>query len=588
MRNEIKQALVLDSHCRAAVESIQALGRSGIAVDAASAQEDCLGFHSQYVRNKITIDDEDNFKNWIHALDSRNGYDLIVPSTELSLLQLMQLDPADPTRVKSVLPANESLQIALDKQETHQLAARLQIPLASSRLITYATHVGEAAHYPVVLKPVRSKARVDGIVKTLGVVIATDPVTRRETLEQWLPYFPVQEQQYFSGNGVGIEFLFSKGKKVWHFAHERIHEYPLTGGAGSYRRSIVAPAALLDAAETLMRELNWHGVAMVEFKCKCNGEFILLEINPRLWGSLALAIDAGVNFPLGLYQVATSAPLSPQPEYKVGYYSRDLATDLDWLKENLRADSKNPLLLVRPKITSLFEYLRPLIGKESWDHFDFRDLGMTAAIMRKIVSRYVSILTGAVKRKAVLRKLNRHHETLKRKWQAADGEPRKLLFLCYGNICRSPVAERFAKASLPGFEIRSAGLHEKENRRSPTALTEYSAKKGIDLSKAASRCVSKEDVDRADLILLMDAENHEVFAKRFPEAVDRMMMLGLFAREPRIEIADPYNRPADEIYAVIDQIQSSVEGLVKWIDNLHANSPHADKKERISEVTPVG
>ena len=103
----------------------------------------------------------------------------------------------------------------------------------------------------------------------------------------------------------------------------------------------------------------------------------LMEINPRLWGSLALSIDAGIDFPLGLLQIAQSEEPVPQPKYKVGYYTRDLRTDVDWLKCNLRANQRDPLLHTQSRALSFFQLLRPLFGRESWDHFDWQDLGIT-------------------------------------------------------------------------------------------------------------------------------------------------------------------------------------------------------------------
>ena len=52
-------------------------------------------------------------------------------------------------------------------------------------------------------------------------------------------------------------------------------------------------------------------------------------------------------------------------KYTVGYYTRALPTDVEWLKENPRADR---LLMTRPRLASLLEYARSLIGCESWDH----------------------------------------------------------------------------------------------------------------------------------------------------------------------------------------------------------------------------
>ena len=123
---------------------------------------------------------------------------------------------------------------------------------------------------------------------------------------------------------------------------------------------------MLDDAERLLTALKWHGVAMVEFKMDARGQYWLMEINPRLWGSLALSIDAGVDFPAGLLQIACGQQLAAQPQYKIHYYTRDLRTDIDWLKSNLRADPQDPLLHTKSRSFSFLELLRPLTGRESW------------------------------------------------------------------------------------------------------------------------------------------------------------------------------------------------------------------------------
>ncbi len=221
--------------------------------------------------------------------------------------------------------------------------------------------------------------------------------------------YAVQEQEYISGSGVGVEFLFNRGKKIWHFAHERVHEYPLTGGASSYRRSINPPQAMLHDAEKLLTALNWHGVAMVEFKMNANGQYWLMEINPRLWGSLALSIDSGVDFPLGLLQIARGDEPALQPKYRVPYYTRDLRTDVDWLKCNLRADRQDPLLHTRFRVFSFLELLRPLSGRESWDHFDWRDLAITRRALALAVTDQVRPVYRKLKDWQIKRRLLQRH-----------------------------------------------------------------------------------------------------------------------------------------------------------------------------------
>src|SRR5262249_3738164 len=154
-------------------------------------------------------------------------------------------------------------------------------------------------------------------VVILAAAIIRDERDRRAALAALLAHGPVQQQRHVGGRGVGVEMLFDRGREVWHFAHERIHEKPLTGGGSTDRRSVPPPPDLLAAARALLHALDWHGVAMVEFKVAPDGAFHLMEVNPRLWGSLALAIDCGVNFPLGLWRIAAGASQVPQPAYRV-------------------------------------------------------------------------------------------------------------------------------------------------------------------------------------------------------------------------------------------------------------------------------
>ena len=81
------------------------------------------------------------------------------------------------------------------------------------------------------------------------------------------------------------------------FAHRRIHEVPHTGGVSSFRESVRLPDIEAHALSVL-RRIGWNGVAMLEYRRDARtGDFRLLELNARFWGSLHLALAAGVDFP---------------------------------------------------------------------------------------------------------------------------------------------------------------------------------------------------------------------------------------------------------------------------------------------------
>lgn len=567
--------LVLDGHSRAALETMQSLGRAGLAVDIAAESSNVLAVHSRYATRKLLqppATDAQVFARWLREQDLARNYELIVPATESSLLCLRALDEHDPLRVKAVLPSNSALDVALDKQATCRLARDLGIPVPGSRLISSMDEIGDYVQFPVVLKPVRSKVFMDGELRTLAVAITKTEEQRRDQLQRWLPFTPVLQQQYVAGRGVGIELLFDHGKPLWHFAHERVHEFPLSGGASSYRRSVVPPPHMLIHAQQLMAALRWHGVAMVEFKMDSDGQHWLMEINPRLWGSLALPIDAGVNFPLGLLQVARGMTPGPQPAYKTGYYTRDLATDAEWLRANLRADHSNPLLMTRPRLLSFLGLLRPLLGKESWDFFDWHDLGVTrhvlSNVMRAQLGPLKSRLSNWTQRSVWLRRHNKLLATIER------GEVKRIAFVCLGNICRSPFAAAVARERLTSVEIRSSGFYEREGRTTPQRIQRIAAEFGADLSSHRSSRLTRSLLQECDLILVMDEENMAQMETEFPEAAAKTTFLGLFASPHLMRIEDPYNGDSAKTARICEQLVSAVDGLAACLarNRVHAIS----------------
>ena len=560
-------ALVLDGHSRAALETLQSLGRTRVQVDLAAEAPDCVAMHSRYLSRKLQQPSQEcaaDFQAWLREQDKLRNYTLIVPATETSLLGLRQLDENDPVRRKAVIAGDKALDIALDKEKTWQLAHQLGVPAPQGVLLSTLSEIGQIQQFPVVLKPTHSKVMIDGALRTLAVAVVKNESERREQLRRWLPVTPVQQQEYIRGRGVGVELLFNRGRKIWHFAHERVHEYPLTGGASSYRRSIDPPTAMLHDAERLLTVLNWHGVAMVEFKMDSNGKYWLMEINPRLWGSLALSIDAGVDFPLGLLQIARGDEPAFQASYKVPYYTRDLRTDVDWLKCNLRADRQDPLLHTRSRAFSFLELLRPLRSRESWDHFDWRDLEITRRVLALAVTDQVRPVYLKIKGWQTKRRLLKRHRTLLRRLKAAGGTG-KIVFLCYGNICRSPLAAALAKQQLNSVTIDSAGFHDQTGRICPQKIQRIGNPFGIDLSAHRSARVTRNQLANADLVIAMDLENLNRLRQEFPEMADRTTLLGLFGTPETLAIADPYLADEAATDKICQQVRAGVEGLASWV-----------------------
>jgi protein-tyrosine-phosphatase len=280
---------------------------------------------------------------------------------------------------------------------------------------------------------------------------------------------------------------------------------------------------------------------------------------------LALSIDAGVDFPLGLLRVAQGEQPAPQPKYKVPYYTRDLRTDVDWFKCNIRADQHDPLLHTRSHTVSFLELLRPLLGRESWDHFNWRDLGISRRVLTVAVTEQLRPAYRKIKDWQTKGRLLRHHRNVLRRVNAAGG-PSKILFVCYGNICRSPLAAALAARRLSSVTIESAGFHEQTGRSCPQKIMRIGKSYGIDLSSHRSAHVTREDLANADLVIAMDLENLKCLRQEFPEMANRTTLLGLFRTPETLAIADPYL--ADEVAtrSICEQVRQGIEGLAAWVE----------------------
>ncbi len=141
--------------------------------------------------------------------------------------------------------------------------------------------------------------------------------------------------------------------------------------------------------------------------------------------------------------------------------------------------------------------------------------------------------------------------------------PKKILFLCYGNICRSPVAEKLGQRIMPAKTITSAGFYPEENRQSPSNVQRAAQALGVDLAAWSSRRVKQEMVEAADLIVLHDLKNFRYFRRDFPRDLHKVVQLGMLLDPPQNDITDPYDKPDGETLEILRQIETAIQALAR-------------------------
>ena len=321
-------ALITDANKRTALYALRSLGKKGIDVTATEADSirKPIGFYSRYCENGIFTPDpkDDDYTNVL--LELAKKYDVLIPISTDSMIPISQHLDEFSACTKVPIPSYESLKIAVDKQKTLDFAQNIGIPIPVTYIPKDKNELQEISRkidYPAVIKA-REGSGATGVVYANS---SSDLISKYRSI-QTIDERPLI-QEYVKGQGYGVFALFNKKSEVRAvFVHRRIREYPITGGQSTFCES-VNNTEMLDYGLHLLEKLNWYGLAMVEFKLdERDNKPKLMEINPRFWGSMPLAIASGVDFPYLLYKLAIDGDIKPVLSYKTGVKTRFLFADL--------------------------------------------------------------------------------------------------------------------------------------------------------------------------------------------------------------------------------------------------------------------
>lgn len=347
--------LVTDAGLGSAVAIIRSLGRQGWRVIAADSTADAPGLHSRFAWRTLVYPSPKNdpaaFVNTIKTATCRSDTDLILPVTDMAILPLQKERKLFEPACRIAIPESNALEQVTNKEKTLELARSLGIPVPATKVVATVVEADIASQdmtWPVVLKPRASRTLTDkGGVDFFTVCYARDTEDLRRNMQRFEGQCSVLLQEYCAGIGVGVEVLMSRGRPLAAFQHKRLREMPISGGASALRESVRLDETLYDASVRMLSELNWTGLAMVEFKVGDRGPR-LMEINGRVWGSLPLAVRSGMDFPKRLVDLyLCGEPDWDEPvctSYRVGVRCRNLGLDTAWILTVLSGRKRYPFL----------------------------------------------------------------------------------------------------------------------------------------------------------------------------------------------------------------------------------------------------
>jgi predicted ATP-grasp superfamily ATP-dependent carboligase len=364
--------LVLDANQRSALAAIRSLGRRGMRVIAGDHAMPALGAASKYAAASFQYANPARsaarFIEEIATAVRRFDVDTVLPATDLTTMLLVsQPESIRPARLAG--PSPESYEALTDKRALVELAATVEVRTPETRVARTTAEIREAAQvfgYPLVLKPGRSRyIKGDQVIPT-SVLIVESPTALDDGIARlsYLQDVPCLVQRFVPGHGAGIFALWGgTGPLAW-FAHRRVREKPPSGGVSVLCESVAVDPTMQAMASRLLSASRWRGVAMIEFRVTPEGVPYLMEVNGRLWGSLQLAIDCGVDFPWLLVELLNERSPTPPPPYRQGRRLRWLLGDLDNLILQWRSRERGTLAKLGASGRFLRSFLDPSVRQE--------------------------------------------------------------------------------------------------------------------------------------------------------------------------------------------------------------------------------
>ncbi|MBD3272530.1 MAG: ATP-grasp domain-containing protein [Elusimicrobia bacterium] len=306
----MRSVYLTDTSWRTAYYACKALARRGLTVIGLTSVPSIYNRSIYYSDFKTVPSPESDPDAWISAVEkSITPGSVLLPISPVSISVVSA--NADRLSKKLLIPClpQDQLASAFDKLKTISIASQIGIPVPSTIKISDQNDCIEQCRnlsYPIVLKinienNWDPKQRYGIAYNQSEVAVIYEKLSKLKT--------GVIAQEYIIGQGVGISVLAHKGRIIASYTHQRLREQYITGGPSTFCASYHSEQ-LEEYAQRFLKQSGWSGIFMLEFKLnKERNTYYLMEINPRFWGSMELAIRSGINFPYLYYQWICGEPI---------------------------------------------------------------------------------------------------------------------------------------------------------------------------------------------------------------------------------------------------------------------------------------
>ena len=350
------RVLITDAQERSVLAACRSLGRRGYVVDAAGSERPAVTHWSRFCANRLwTADPKADPAEFVADLSRIVGgedYDVLIPGTDASLLAISRGREQVEPHVKLGLPAPEIVERSLSKVALLELSAQAGIPAPETAVCTEPEAVLEAARrfgYPVMLKSGVVVFERDGELRRLGSAVVHDEPSLRRLLRQYGDSWLVQRVE--PGALLSFAGVMADGRLLAPAVSRYRRTWPPEAGSVAFSETIEPPAGLSEKVHALLAAMGWEGMFELELLEGSGASPSTLDMNPRVYGSLALADRAGAPLPVVWCDWLLRRRLAPgaaKPGYRYRWDDAEIRR-FGWLVSHEQLGAIPDLVRPRPR-----------------------------------------------------------------------------------------------------------------------------------------------------------------------------------------------------------------------------------------------
>ena len=368
-------ALVTDAQHKSVVAALRALGRNGVRVLAVSPHRSAAGLWSRYAAGRAVGPDPGTdpsaFVETIRELVDRHGVRVVYPGTEESIGAILPRWSRIGDGAVLPYPGPESLRRIRDKRLLPGTAEAVGLRTPATLMECTADELAKRSvdlPIPCIIKP------ADPAARPMGVHAISSPQDLEFALRRRrLPVeMPLVAQEWVRGPLISVELVLSReGEVTERFQQVASRTWPSAAGSISLATSVDADERLIEQSAEMLRRVGYWGLAQLDFVVQGPDAPVLIDVNPRFYACMPLALGCGVNLPAAWHEVALGGAAAGPSKYRKGVTFR-------WLEGDLVGAARGDLRRLRTPVRT------PTVGS-MWDSEDPRAavlLGARAVALR--------------------------------------------------------------------------------------------------------------------------------------------------------------------------------------------------------------